>query len=65
MEGIESQPFKSAFSNSPFRKGVVNAVTDFLYKHKLFLGISLFDNLLGFAFNVKTRLEVIKGNSLH
>ena len=65
MEGIESQPFKSAFSNSPFRKGVVNAVTDFLYKHKLFLGILLFDDLLGFAFNVKTRLEEIKGNSLN
>lgn len=54
MMGIETEPFKSAFSNSPVRPGIFNRITDFLYKHKLFGGISIFNDMMGMAYRIKT-----------
>ena len=54
MRGIETDPFKKAFSNSPIRPGMVNRITDFLYKHKLFGGISVFNDMMGTAYKIKT-----------
>lgn len=57
MEGIQSEPFKKAFSISPVRSGLVNRITDYLYRHRSFFGIAVFNETFGLAYKVKTLLN--------
>ncbi|MBR6048276.1 MAG: glycosyltransferase [Bacteroidaceae bacterium] len=52
-DAISAEPFKSAFSSNLVRQGMINKITDFMYKHKMFGGICLFNNLMSFAIKIK------------
>ena len=53
LEAINAEPFKSAFSSSIMRHGMINKITDYMYKHKMFGGIWLLNNLMSFAIKIK------------
>lgn len=46
LSGIEKDPFNSAFSSELTRSGIVNRVTDFFYKHRMFGNIFLWNSLI-------------------
>lgn len=49
LSGIETEPFKSAFLRSHSRSGAINKITDYLYKHKSFVAIAVFNSLIRFV----------------
>lgn len=49
MEGIQAEPFKSAFARGVTRDGSLNRISDYLYKHQSFCGIYFFNCLIRFA----------------
>lgn len=49
LSGIETEPFKSAFLNSHSRSGAINKITDYLYKHKSFFAIAVFNSFIRFV----------------
>ena len=53
MEGLETEPFKSAMASKVTKPGVLNTVTDFLYRNRMFGGILLFNNSISFASRIK------------
>ena len=57
MDGIQSEPFKKAFSISPVRPGLVNKITDFLSRHKSFFWIAVFNEAFGLAYKMRTFLN--------
>lgn len=53
LQGIETEPFRSAFTVAPQRAGLINVIPDYLYKYKSFIGIAFFNKLFGIAYNIK------------
>ena len=53
LKGADTEPFRSALDKAPTRHGLPNRITDFLYKHKFFLGIAVYNKLFGIAYSIK------------
>ena len=56
-EAIKSEPFLSAFASGVVRNAMLDKITDILYKHKFFFGISCYNACLGVAFQFKRMLR--------
>lgn len=57
LEGIDTEPFRSAFAVKVFRPGLMNRITDFLYGHRLFGWIAFFNQMVALASNVRRRFS--------
>lgn len=55
LNGMQTEPFRSAFAVKPSRRGLINRITDFLYGHRLFGCIALFNQMLNLASNARRR----------
>ena len=58
MNAINSYPYKDAFSHHVYRNGLLNHISDFLYIHRCFALIPLYDKLRDRLRNVKNNLLV-------
>lgn len=55
LSGMETEPFRSAFAMKVNRPGAMNRITDFLYGHRLFGCIAIFNQIVVIASNVRRR----------
>lgn len=58
MEGFATEPFRSAFVNKISKPGVVNKMSDFLYRNKMFGWILLFNSSISFASRIKRLIRI-------
>lgn len=53
MKGFETEPFKSALASKIAKPGLINKLSDLLYRNKLFGCIFLFNSSMSFASRIK------------
>ena len=55
LNGFQTEPFRRAFEVKPSRQGLMNRITDFLYRHRLFGCIALFNQMINLASSARRR----------
>lgn len=58
LDGIDTEPFRSAFSSKKHKEGFYYKITDILFRKKMFGSIWLFNYLFNFVVLVKNKLRV-------